>query len=360
MTQPFEHGGTVFAVARELGVEPEELLDFSASINPLGPPPAVWPAIEAAFRRVGHYPDSPCTELRTALAARHGLSPEQVAVGNGSTELIHLLPRLERFRRKRALLVAPTFAEYGHGLQLAGWHHDYLFLSPDDGFALDLHRVGQQLAAGYDLLFLCNPGNPTGRLYPRVEIIHLLRLCRDAGTCCVLDEAFMDFCEEESATAVLADHPGCLILRSLTKFYAFPGLRLGYVLAEGEIIAGLERLRPPWSVGTLAQAAGCAALADSAYAKRSRETVTACRQRLFAGLGSINGLRVYPGAANYLLVEILTGMTAARLRHQLLHRGMLIRDCANFAGLDGRFFRVAVHGEGDNNRLVGGVRDLLG
>ena len=360
MSTTFEHGGTIFAVARELGLQPEGLLDFSASINPLGPPAGVWPAIESAFRRVGHYPDSACTELCASLAVRHGVAPEQVALGNGSTELIHLIPRLERFKGKRALLVAPTFSEYGHGLELAGWTSDYLHLSPGDGFSLHPEQVRRALAGGYDLLYLCNPGNPTGRLYPRDEIAELLRICGSAGTFCILDEAFMDFCEEASAVPLLGEGDGFLILRSMTKFYGFPGLRLGYALGGRATIAGLERLRPPWSVGTLAQAAGLAALADRDHEMRTRAVVAAERRRLQEGLARIPGLTVYPGAANYLLVAITTGPTAAQLRQRLLGERILVRDCGNFAGLDGRYFRVAVRSRGENERLLQVIAEALG
>lgn len=360
MTKQFEHGGTVFAVARELGVEPEELLDFSASINPLGPPAGVREAVMAAFDRSCHYPDSGSAELRHLLARRHGLAGGQVAVANGSTELIHLLPRLRQFKGKRALLVAPAFSEYGHGLELSGWSYDYFSLSPVDGFSLDLRRLQVALAAGYDLLYLCNPGNPTGRLYRRQEVIDLLDLCATAGAFCVLDEAFMDFCGEASASPLLAGNDRFLILRSMTKFFGFPGIRLGYALGPVTVIAGLERLRPPWSVGVLAQAAGMAALADRAHGEKSLEVVSTERQRLHGRLAELPGLRVYPGAANYLLVEITSGITAAELRQRLLRGRILIRDCGNFAGLDARFFRVAVRGGADNARLLQGIAEALG
>ncbi len=360
MTTMFEHGGTVFAVARELGVPPEEILDFSASINPLGPPAGVWPAMEAAFRRVGHYPDTACTELRLLLAEKHGLLPAQVAVGNGSTELIHLIPRLGRFGSRRALLVAPTFSEYGHALELAGWSYDYLFLFPEEGFHLDPVRVRDALGRGYDLLYLCNPGNPTGRLYTRDEVASLGALCSGAGTLCVVDEAFMDFREEVSMVPFLAGDDRFLILRSMTKFYGFPGIRLGYALGSAGTIAELEHLRPPWSVGTLAQAAGVASLADRDYGERSRQLVGAERERLRRGLAEIPGLDVYPGAANYLLAEITSGVTARELGERLLGERILVRACGNFAGLGESFFRVAVRGRGENERLLRSIAGALG
>lgn len=358
MKNPFEHGGTIFAVARQLGVEPETLLDFSASINPLGPAPSVRAATAAAFDQASHYPDSGAAELRRALAAYHAIPEERLVVANGSTELIHLLPRLQRFRGKRALLLAPTFSEYGHALELCGWHFDYLPLTAASGFALDLARVGQALAGNYDLLFLCNPGNPTGRLYPREEIGALLALCRAAGTFFALDEAFMDFCEEESAKTLLAGEEA-LILRSMTKFFGFPGLRLGYAIGAAEVVAELERLRPPWSVGVLSQAAGLAALADQDHGERTRRLVTVERGWLAEGLQRLEGLQVYSGAANYLLVEITAGLTAAELQKRLLPQGILIRDCSNFTGLDGSFFRVAVRSRVENETLLQAIAGAL-
>lgn len=335
-----------------MGVEPESLLDFSASINPLGPAPGVRPAVADAFDRVVHYPEIGSPGLCRALAAYHDLPSERIAVANGSTELIHLLPRLTSKSSGRALLLAPAFTEYAHALELAGWSIDYLCLLPENGFTLDLVQAAEQLAKGYDLLFFCNPGNPTGRLYPVEEVAALYELCRKAGCFFVLDEAFIDFREEQSAKHRLPADDGWLILRSMTKFFGFPGLRLGYAVAAPALIVRLQQLLPPWNVGGLAQAAGLAALADRGHSGRTREYVDAERKRLGARLGELPGLAVFAGAANYLLLQLTNGMTAAALQEKLLAERILIRDCSNFTGLDGRFFRVAVRTGTENDRLL--------
>ena len=230
----FGHGGTVYAAARYLGVTPGEILDFSASINPLGPPPGVREAVMTAFDQIGHYPDPDATELREALARRHGIMPSEVCPTNGSTELIHLFPRL--ITGGRALIVAPPFSEYALSLVKSGWEVHYFFLEPGNGFSLSLFKLAERLTDGFDLLILANPGNPTGTLIPLPEITELLELCRISGTVPVIDEAFMDFREEESAiSAVISDGRG-LVSRSLTKFYALPGLRLGYAVAAAGVI----------------------------------------------------------------------------------------------------------------------------
>ena len=221
-------------------------------------------------------------------------------------------------------------------------------------------KLAGRLADGFDLLILANPGNPTGVLVPLPKVTELLRLCRDFGTVPVIDEAFMDFCEEESAIfAVVGDGRG-LVSRSLTKFFALPGLRLGYAVAATEAIKRLSGLAPPWSVGTLAQAAGVAALADEGYRDRTHELIAREREFLAVGLRALPGLRPYPSAANYLLVELTSGLSATTLRNRLLPRRILIRDCANFPGLDHRFFRVAIRGHEENLQLLSELAVVIG
>lgn len=350
MAITFDHGGNVFAIARALGIPPEGLLDFSASINPLGPAPGVKEAVSAAFDRLVHYPDSDAVALRDALAHFHGVAADNICVANGSTELIYLLPRL--IPGKRALIIAPPFAEYARALALAGWEIDYFQLSPAHGFALDCEELASVLAKGYDLLFLCNPGNPTGKLFRRDEISKVDRLCSAAGTLLILDEAFMDFCEGESSKDAVVSGERGIILRSMTKFYALPGLRLGYAIGASKLIGRLQELRAPWSVNTLAQAAGLASLAAAGYRERTLDCVATERDFLADRLRAIAGLVPYPSAANYLLVEIQSGTSSAELQERLMAEHILIRNCGNFVGLAERFFRVAVRGRQENERLL--------
>jgi len=357
MTITFDHGGTVFAVARALGIPPEEILDFSASINPLGPAPGVREALSAAFDRLVHYPDSEATELKAALAAHHGLAPENIVAANGSTELIYLAPRLAE--GKRGLVIAPPFSEYGKSLARNGWEFDYLMLSPGTGFALDPGELRDRLRWGYDLLLIGNPGNPTARLYTLKEMEAVCRLCDEFGTFLVLDEAFMDFCEGESAKRLVAGWDGGIVLRSMTKFYGMPGLRLGYAIGAPEVISAVAALREPWSVNTLAQTAGIVSLADKGYQQLTVEYVARELEVLAAGLAAVPGLNPYPSAANYLLVEVVEGPDAPALTRRLLADRILIRDCSSFAGLNSRFFRVAVRTAEENRRLVAALGTAL-
>lgn len=354
----FDHGGNVFGIARALGISPGDILDFSASINPLGSAPGVKEAVAAAFDRIVHYPDSDCIELQEALARYHGVASDTICVANGSTELIYLLPRL--MAGKRALLIAPAFSEYAKALRMAGWESESFVLSGDGGFPLSTAALGMELAKGYDLLFLCNPGNPTGRLYSLAEVAEIIGLCASAGTFLVLDEAFMDFCEEESAKHLLTRGEGGVVLRSMTKFFAIPGLRLGYAIASPQVTARLAALREPWSVNALAQAAGVASLVATEYISATKEYVARERAALFEGLAGMPGLFPYPSAANYNLVELQNGLSARHLREGLLEKRILIRDCANFRGLDKRYFRVAVRTRAENGRLLAALGEILG
>ena len=354
MSITHEHGGNVFAVARSLGISPEGILDFSASINPLGMAPGVRGALAGCLERLLHYPDKGAAELKDCLAAYHGVSSAQFAVANGSTELIHLMPRL--VGGGRALIVAPAFAEYALALEKSGWQVDYFTLKSEDGFALSLPALQEKLAQNFDMLFVCNPGNPTGVLIPKGDVAALLGICQNNDTFLVLDEAFIDFCEVDSAKDLIGGYEGAVLLRSMTKFFAIPGLRLGYAIGAPKTIDAITSLQDPWSVNTAAQVAGIASLSDAAYCEATRSYVAAERDHLAVGLASLPCQVVFPSRANYLLVQLGNGSSAAELRVRLLKKGVLIRDCSNFQGLDGSFFRVAVRLREENDRLL----ELLG
>jgi threonine-phosphate decarboxylase len=353
MTDRNPHGGDVIAAARTMGARPDQLLDFSANINPLGPPPGAVRAASGALDLAVHYPDPFGRELTDKLASVHGLDPAQILVGNGSTQLIYLAVRA--LRPRKALLIAPCFFEYERALIAAGVPFDAHPAPESSGFILKQTPDLQ----GADLVFIANPGNPAGSLIPPDRLASMVRELTDAGAVVVLDEAFIDFAEEASQKALVREVDRLIVLRSFTKIFALPGLRLGFAAADRDLTRRLTEQIEPWSVNTPAQAAGLACLGDQDYLDRTRSYVDAARTSLAGALSRIPGLKVFPSAANYLLVKIdRAGWTAAGLKERLAARRILIRDAGNFRGLDQRFFRVAVRTDGENRELLAALADV--
>jgi threonine-phosphate decarboxylase len=348
------HGGDVYHLARTLGVNIGDLLDFSANINPLGFPPGLTGAVQEAMREIVHYPDRRSLKLRAALAAYHHLTPEAILVGNGSTELIYLVARA--LRPRRGLIVTPAFSEYEHALDLA--RVPAAFHPTEESHNFTLHKV-PELQAG-DLIFLAHPASPSGaRLDPEL-FLRVVAAVESAGAYLLLDEAFVDFVEEASFKIHLSRFPRLLVLRSFTKFFGIPGMRLGYLLGAPELVAHLSGEQEPWSVNTMAQAMGVACLAEREYISQTRTLIKREREFLLDRLAALPGLTSFPSVVNYLLVKLTRpGMTAAALREQMLAHRIVIRDAGNFRGLDKRFFRIAVRGRKENERLLQALEECL-
>ena len=331
-----------------------KLLDFSANVSPLGVPEGVRAAIAEAASGAARYPDPYCRRLRAAIAAADAVPPEFVLCGNGTSDLIFRAALAARPRR--ALVPAPTFSEYEAALSLAGCGVSRYTLAPERGF-----RPGDDfldaLTPDMDMVFLCQPDNPTGVTVPKALLLRILRRCRDIHCRLILDECFLGFldCPEDfTLQECLPDFPNLLILRAFTKLYGMAGVRLGYALCtDAAFLSRMRRCGPPWSVSGLAQAAGVAALRAGDYVRATRRLIARERPKLCAALGGL-GLRVIPGEANFLLFQ-----SPAPLFDALRQRGILVRDCGNFHGLDSTWYRVAVRTESENRRLIAALREAL-
>jgi threonine-phosphate decarboxylase len=355
MNQPI-HGGGVDLAMRELGLRRDQICDFSASINPLGMPAEALQALQAALARINDYPELDAASLRAELARFHRLPEAHLLPGSGSTELIYLLPRV--LRPRRALLLRPCFSEYAPALGQVGCAVDYLDLRPERHFAFSVADVLQALRPDTELVLLANPGNPSGiAIDPQL----LLDLAGRLGPCRLLvDEAFVDFCPQHSLLAQVPAQARLLVLRSLTKFYAIPGLRAGYLAGPAEDIARLAAGREPWTLSTLAIAAAKACLTAAEFRTRTLERLPQLRGEFKRQL-ELLGFQVFPGAANYLLGRLPEEFPeAAEISRRLRVQGLLVRGCADFAPLDGRYLRLAVLGEAQNRRLLQALGGLAG
>lgn len=343
------HGGDWAAFQAEYGAAP---LDFSANVSPLGVPEGVAEAFREAAREIDRYPDPRCTALCAAIAEKEQVPPDFVLCGNGAADLIWRA--VFAAKPRRALVTAPCFGEYEAALEASGC--ETLRLPLREPFMVT-GEIADLIYHNLDLIILCNPNNPTGRTIAPALLQQIVRRCGETGTRLLLDECFLDFLIDPSAHTLkpcLEDFPWLVILRAFTKLYGMAGARLGYVLgSDRAFLEAMRRAGPPWGVSALAQAAGLAALEDDDYVNCLRALIAAERPRLFAALRDL-GLRVIPGEANFLLFQSAVPLDAA-----LRKRGILIRNCGSFTGLDESWYRTAVRTPEDNDRLLEALREIL-
>ena len=347
-----DHGGQGAALLDRLGLSSvTPTMDVSASLNPLGPPAWLADWLARAMSEVRHYPDPEHRDAVAALAASLGIAPLSLVLTNGGAESIHLVARA--YRRARALIVEPTFGEYARACRLNDIEIERLQLSGDD-FRLDVEALSARLAA-VDLVFVCRPNNPTGTRLPRSEVEALVAAARRSDTLVVIDEAFVDFADDEAPLTDLVEQGEPLVLlRSLTKFYALAGLRLGYLVASPQRCRALQHHQVAWSVNGLAAAVVPELLADGDFARRTRDWLHSERANLTAGLRDL-GLTVVDSQANFVLFRPPGQPSQANgeaLLSYLARRGCLARHTHTFSGLDGAWIRVALQLRADNDRLL--------
>lgn len=349
------HGGDIRFMARSLGCSPEEILDFSANINPLGPPAWLRPVVARALAGTVHYPEPRAGGLRRIAAMRMGVEMANVIAGNGSSELLYALPRLCAFKGiSRAVLPVPCYGDYARACEAAGILCETLTLRPEAGFAMDWAGL-EALVETPALVILGQPGNPAGTLLEPQRILDLAN--RYPKSFFLVDEAFADFVPHLDRLGAV-NRPNVFVLHSLTKFYAVPGLRLGLGYGDAEVCSALSNLLPDWSVNAFAQAVGEEALCDDSYARQTVDAVKGLRSRLASDLSEI-GIHVFSGCANYLLCRC-EGLDARALQDRLRPLRIVIRNCANYVGLDSCFFRIAVRSAEENERLVQGLSEIVG
>ena len=304
---------------------------------------------------MSRYPDPNAEELKEALAKRHGMKPAEVLLGNGSTQLIYLL--CTALKPRTALVVGPAFSEYSNALTLAGANIRVLSLPAAGSFQFSTESLMSAWEKDRDIVFLTTPNSVTGQLIPRTEIEKIARVALVRKKFLVIDEAFIDFVEGESIKQLIRDNPYLIVLRSLTKYYALPGLRLGYLLAHSRTVTHFAAYLEPWSVNGPAQKVALACLADESFGLKTDRWLQRERNFLAQALIALKGLAPYPSSTNFLLVRIANGSDALELRAFLWHKKILIRVCNSFAGLGSDHFRVAVLRRNDNRRLLEALRE---
>lgn len=345
------HGGNRQWAAAIAGVKPQDLRDFSASINPLGPPRSALAAIQSHLAELRHYPDPSYGELRRAWASFYGVSPDRLLPGNGVSELLTWVAR-DLANLDSTVILRPAFADYDRALAAFGGHRENLSI-----FAEDLStEIGQVTNPQNKGLLLNNPHNPTGKLIRKEDILDYL----DRFNLVVIDEAFMDFLppdQDQSCLDLIETYPNLIVLRSLTKFYSLPGLRLGCVMAHPDRIQKWQTWRDPWSVNCLAVAAGIAIVQDREFQQRTWAWLEPNRSDLSTRISHMTGFVTLPSSANFLLVK--TVIAGSQLQQYLLKKHkILIRDCLSFPELGEQYIRLAVLTKSDHNVLLDSLESL--
>ena len=346
------HGGNIYHLALRLGCAPEEIIDMSSNVNPLGPPPGLLDHLKNHLDSIKALPEVDSGAAVNAFSQRYGLPAGRILAGNGTTQFIHALPRA--LASRRVLILGPTYADYADACRMHRVPFEYFLTEEADGFRPDMARLARN-AGRFDTVFICNPNNPTGQL---INGNALESLCRAfPETRFIIDESYLSFADrEEDHTLLGTDLPNAVVLHSMSKIFRVPGLRIGFLAAPEPIIDQMKRYFLPWSVNSLAQQAVIHLMTHrtetDAFVQQSRRFLEKERQRLAASLKSHPALILFPSCTSFILIRLLQGYTAEKICDALARDRILIRNCANFEGLSDQFIRISLKTADINRRVI--------
>jgi threonine-phosphate decarboxylase len=351
------HGGQLRQISERFNIPSSQLIDFSANINPDGPPPAVLSTLRTCLEDISMltaYPDLEQVQLKQSIARYAGVRPQNLVVANGFIPLLECA--LRTLKVKRCLLPVPAFVEYRRSLVQAGVQIEPHILPPVSNFRYDMDAM---MHGDHDTVLLANPQNPSGVLTSREILLRFVSRCAERNITVLLDEAFIDYTPLDSLTTDVTHLPNLVVFRSVTKFHGIPGLRVAYAVANESIAQTLNANLPPWPITTMASYAVASALEDQPYAERTRLYNDQRRTRLRAGLEA-HGVQVCPSSANFLLLRLPDAVSPDSFwKRMIIEHHIVLRDCSNYEGLPSRHFRVAVRTEKDNERLLRAVSQAL-
>jgi len=360
---PYVHGGNVWEFSETYEIPLDDVIDFSISTNPFGAPESALESIRGHLNLVKHYPDPNPEWLLETLAKSADVESKNVILGNGSTELIYLFNEVFLEDGYEAVIPVPSFSEYKAAIERFGGSMTFLRCYSSKSFQLNVEELENTLSEKTRIIFLCNPNSPTGVLYKKKDVLRIIKFAEERNVLVFFDEDYIDFVDDNkrySMAEYVNKHNNLFVLRSLTKFFGLAGVRIGYGIGSPELISALKKVQMPWSINSLAMFATDTAVNDFDFIKKSRLLVSQSRKEMCEMFKSIPWLKVHPSETNFLLVEITqTGLTSTQIKEGLSKKGLLIRDCKDFDGLDNRFFRVTVRKPEENKKLITQIK-LLG
>lgn len=363
------HGGNIYKIFREKNID--KILDYSSNINPYGLPENLKKEIFEKLFVLERYPDPDYIELREKIAEKNNLNIENIIVGNGATEIIFLFMKI--LSPKKVLIVSPTFGEYERAIKASTLANDnleinYFELKEAENFVLNIKNLETELENNYDLLILCNPNNPTGQFLKLKKLEEILKICEQKNTKLFVDEAFVEFVEDwenESIINSKENKENLFVIRAFTKFFAIPGLRLGYgICFNNNLLKKMLEKKEPWSVNNIADLAGQTVLDDENYIQKTKEWIKDQKKYMYENLNKIEGLRAYKTEVNFILLKIEDnllekGLDVKNLRKKMLEKGILIRDASNFIYLDKHYFRLAIKDKLNNKKVIESLSSIL-
>ena len=359
---PYFHGGNVWEVSEKYDIPVDQLIDFSISTNPLGAPETALESIREHLKLIKHYPDPDPEWLLEALAKSAGVASDNVVVGNGSTELIYLFNEVFLEDGYEAVIPVPTFSEYKAAIERFGGNMTFLNCDSSKNFHLNVEELEKTISIKTRIVFICNPNSPTGVFYEKEDILRIIKFAAERNVLVFLDEDYIDFVDDGkrySMAEYVNEYNNLFVLRSLTKFFGLAGVRIGFGIGSPDLVKFLKKAKMPWSVNSLAMFATETAVKDTDFIKKSRLLVSKNRKEMQEMFKSIPWLKVYPSETNFLLVEIIQGdLNSTQIREGLAKKGLLIRDCKDFDGLNNRFFRVTVRRPDENKKLIEQIKSL--
>ena len=363
------HGGNIYKIFREKNID--KILDYSSNINPYGLPENLKKKIFEKVFVLERYPDPDYIELREKIAEKNNLNIENIIVGNGATEIIFLFMKI--LSPKKVLIVSPTFGEYERAIKASTLANDsleinYFELKETENFVLNFKNLETELENNYDLLILCNPNNPTGQFLKLKKLEEILKICEQKNTKLFVDEAFVEFVEDwenESIINSKENKENLFVIRAFTKFFAIPGLRLGYgICFNNNLLKKMLEKKEPWSVNNIADLAGKTVLDDENYIQKTKEWIKDQKKYMYENLNKIEGLRAYKTEVNFILLKIEDnllekGLDVKNLRKKMLEKGILIRDASNFIYLNKHYFRLAIKDKLNNEKVIETLTSIL-
>ena len=355
------HGSDIEKICEVYQLKSEEIVKFGANVNPLGLSEHVKEQLAGRLDILSSYPDRDYTSLRSTISEYCNIPAEFILPGNGSSELIALL--IQERNPKHTLILGPTYSEYSRELSFSGSTQEYYHLREERNFTLDVEDLCKTLENGYDFLILCNPNNPTSSAVMQEDLRKLIAFCADKDIFVMIDETYAEFApdvEEITAIPLTREFTNLMVLRGVSKFYAAPGMRLGYgITGNMEFLAKMREKQTPWSLNSLGAFAGEIMLQDEDYIKETRNLILSERDRMIRELKDTDTYKIYPAYANFILLRILkNGLTSYDVFEACIRQGMMIRDCSSFQCLDGEFVRFCIMMPEDNSRLVEVLKSL--